>query len=239
MAFTYLGLLATFGAGILSFLSPCVLPLVPGYLSYLTGTSLQETQSMSTPGRRVGVHALCFVLGFALIFVVLGAAASLLGSALHTYQQALARIAGLLLVVFGVALTGLVPVPWLSEEHRIQVKPGASAWWRSGLVGLAFGAGWSACTGPILGSILVLTTVRATLVQGMIFLLAYALGLGLPFLLVGLLLDRISPIMRRMSRYTHPLFVIGGVILILMGMLIFTGRLNQLATYFVPFCFSR
>jgi len=238
MALTYLGLLATFGAGILSFLSPCVFPLVPGYLSYLTGISLQEAQSTSTLGRRIGVHALCFVLGFALIFVVLGAAASLLGSALHPYQQALARIAGLLLVLFGVALTGLVPVPWLSGDHRLPVKSGAPAWWRSGLVGLAFGAGWSACTGPILGSILVLAAASATLMQGVIFLLAYALGLGVPFVLIGLLVDRTGTLMRRIRRYTGLLSFIGGVVLILMGMLILTGRLDQLANLLFPFSFS-
>jgi len=239
MSLTSLGLLAAFGAGLISFLSPCVLPLVPGYLSYLAGTSLQEAQSQTTTRWRVSAHALCFVLGFALIFVLLGAAAALAGLALRAFQQVLARLAGLLLVLFGIALTGLVPVPFLSREHRIQVQPGASAWWRSGLIGVAFGAGWSACTGPILGSILVLTAASATLVQGVIFLLAYALGLGLPFLLVGLLVDRVSPLMRRIRRYTGPIALLGGVLLILMGMLILTGRLDQLANDLLPIYFSR
>jgi len=120
----------------------------------------------------------------------------------------------------------------------VQVQPGRSAWWRSGLIGMAFGAGWSACTGPILGSILVLTAVRSTLLQGVIFLLAYALGLGVPFLLVGILVDRAGTFMRRMRRYTGPLSFIGGVILILMGMLLLTGRLDQLANMLFPFSFS-
>ncbi len=239
MSLTSLGLVAAFGAGILSFLSPCVLPLVPGYLSYLAGTSVQEAQSQPTTRWRVSIHALCFVLGFALIFVLLGAAASLAGLALRAYQQALARMAGLLLVLFGIALTGLVPVPFLSRDHRIQLQPSASAWWRSGLIGVAFGAGWSACTGPILGSILALTAVGATLVQGTIFLLAYALGLGLPFLLVGILVDRVSPLMRSIRRYTGPISLLGGVLLILMGMLILSGRLDQLANYMLTFYFSR
>ena len=239
MSLTSLGLVAAFGAGILSFLSPCVLPLVPGYLSYLAGTSVQEAQSQPTTRWHVSIHALCFVLGFALIFVLLGAAASLAGLALRAYQQALARMAGLLLVLFGIALTGLVPVPFLSRDHRIQLQPAASAWWRSGLIGVAFGAGWSACTGPILGSILALTAVGATLVQGIIFLLAYALGLGLPFLLVGILVDRVSPLMRSIRRYTGPISLLGGVLLILMGMLILSGRLDQLANYMLTFYFSR
>src|SRR5437667_6554329 len=217
MSLTSLGLLAAFGAGILSFLSPCVFPLVPGYLSYLAGMSLQEAQetgSQPTTRWRVSVHALCFVLGFVLIFALLGAAAALAGVALRTYQQVLARLAGLLLILFGIALTGLVPIPWLSRDHRVQVQQGRSAWWRSGLIGMAFGAGWSACSGPILGSILVLTASSATLVQGVIFLLAYALGLGLPFLLVGILVDRVGRLMHRIRRFTGPLSLIGGAILI-------------------------
>jgi cytochrome c-type biogenesis protein len=187
---------------------------------------------------RVSLHAFCFVLGFVLLFTLLGAAAALLGSVLRTEEQILARIAGLLLILFGIALTGLIPIPWLSRDHRVQVKQGASAWWRSGLIGMAFGAGWSACTGPILGAILVLTTASATLLQGVIFLLAYALGLGVPFVLVGLLVDRVGMLMRRLRRYTGPLSFIGGAILILMGMLVLTGRLDQLANVLFPFSFS-
>ena len=238
MSLIHLSLLAAFGAGLLSFFSPCVFPLVPGYLSYLAGTSLQEAQSLPNTRWRVSLHALCFVLGFALLFTLLGAAAALLGSALRTEEQALARISGLLLILFGIALTGLVPIPWLSRDHRVQVKQGASAWWRSGLIGMAFGAGWSACTGPILGAILVLTAASATLLQGAIFLLAYALGLGVPFVLVGILVDRVGMLMRPLRRYTGPLSFIGGAILILMGMLILTGRLDQLANVLFPFSLS-
>jgi cytochrome c-type biogenesis protein len=239
MALTPFGVLVAFGAGMLSFLSPCVFPLVPGYLSYLEGTSLQEAARSSTTTRwRISFHALCFVLGFALVFTLLGAAASLLGNALHAYQQWLAKLAGVLLVLFGIALTGLVPLPFLSGDHRIQVKPGRSAWWRSALIGVAFGAGWSACSGPILGSILVLTAVSATLLPGMMYLLMYALGLGLPFLLVGILVDRAEPLLRPVRRYTGLIALIGGVILILMGMLIMTGRLDQLANDLLSWPFS-
>jgi cytochrome c-type biogenesis protein len=232
------GILAAFGAGLLSFLSPCVLPLVPGYLSYLAGTSIQEVQSQPTARFRVSLHALCFVLGFVLLFTLLGAAAALVGFALRTYQQWLARLAGLLLILFGIALTELVPIPWISRDYRVQVQPGRAVWWRSGLIGMAFGAGWSACTGPLLGAVLVLIAVRAQLLQGVIFLLIYALGLGIPFLLVGLLLDRAGSLLRPIRRYTRPLSFIGGVILILMGMLLLTGRLDQLANLLFPFSFS-
>ena len=238
MSLSHLGILVAFGAGLLSFLSPCVLPLVPGYLSYLAGTSLLEAQSQPTMRFRVTVHALCFVLGFVLVFTLLGAAVSLVGLALRIYQQWLARLAGLLLILFGIALTGLLPIPWLSRDYRVQVPPGRSVWWRSGLIGMAFGAGWSACTGPILGAVLILIAVRAQLSQGVILLLAYALGLGVPFLLVGLLLDRAGSLLRPIRRYTHPLSFVGGVILILIGMLLLTGRLDQLANLLFPFSFS-
>jgi cytochrome c-type biogenesis protein len=233
MSLTLFGWLSAFGAGVLSFLSPCVLPLVPGYLSYLAGTSVKEAEHSSRTWWRVSLHALCFVLGFALVFTLLGAAAALLGNALHTYQQWLARMAGLLLILFGIALTGLVPLPFLSEEHRLQVGSGRASWWRSGLIGMAFGAGWSACSGPVLGSILVLVTVSATLPQGMLLLLTYALGLGLPLLLVGLLMERFYPLLRPIRRYTSILSFIGGIILIVLGMLVVTGRLDQLVNVFL------
>jgi cytochrome c-type biogenesis protein len=230
MALTPLGLLAAFGAGALSFLSPCVLPLVPGYLSYLAGTSIHELERSAAGRRRVSLHALCFVLGFALIFTLLGAAAALLGGALRAEQQLLARLAGLLLLLFGVALTGLVPLPFLSGDYRVQVRRGPTAWWRSALVGMAFGASWSACSSPILASILVLTAVGATLVQGISYLLVYALGLGLPFLLVGIVADQVVPLLRPIRRYMRMICFIAGVLLILMGMLVMTGRLDALSS---------
>src|SRR6266487_1134350 len=208
MSFTALGLLAAFGAGVLSFLAPCVLPLVPSYLSYLAGTSLQETSTQPSTSFRVSLHALWFVLGFALLFTLLGAATALVGSALSAYQLVLQRIGGVLLILFGIALTGWVSLPWLSRSYHIQVKPGRSVWWRSGLIGIAFGASWSACTGPILGAILVLTA---------------GLGLGVPFLVVGLLVDRASPFLRRIRRFTALFSTIGGVILILLGIFLLTG----------------
>jgi cytochrome c-type biogenesis protein len=235
MALTPIGLLAAFGAGVLSFLAPCVVPLVPGYLSFLAGTSLavspgdpghpdQSVAARWTMRRQVSLHALWFVGGCTLVLMLLGAAAAVLGSALSAYQQVLERIGGLLLIVFGVALTGLVPVAWLSWDHRVNVKPGRSAWWRSGLVGMAFGASWSACASPLLGAVLVLTAVRSLAVaQGVLVMLVFALGQGVPFLLVGLLVDGAGPVLRRIRRYTHLFSVIGGATLILIGFFLVTG----------------
>jgi cytochrome c-type biogenesis protein len=224
ITFTALGLVTAFGAGILSFLAPCVLPLVPSYLSYLAGVSLQGARSQIPFNFRVSLHALWFVTGFALLFTLLGAVTASLGLALSAYQVLLERMGGVLLILFGIVLTGWIPLPWLSQSYHLQVKPGGSVWWRSGLIGIAFGASWSACTGPILGAILILTAGSArSIVQGAIVMLTFALGLGVPFLLVGLLVDRISPVLRRIRRATALLTTIGGVILILLGIFLLTG----------------
>jgi cytochrome c-type biogenesis protein len=236
MALTPIGLLAAFGAGVLSFLAPCVVPLVPGYLSFLAGTSLavspghpdQSVAARWTVRRQVSLHALWFVAGCTLVLMLLGATAALVGSALSAYQQVLERIGGLLLILFGVALMGLVPVAWLSFDHRVQVKPGRSVWWRSGLVGMAFGASWSACASPLLGALLVLTAVRSLAVaQGVLVMLIFALGQGVPFLLVGILVDRAGPLLRRIRRYTHLFSVIGGITLILIGVFLVTGLFSS------------
>lgn len=224
MPLTSFSLLAAFGAGILSFLSPCVVPLVPGYLSYLADTGLAEVPGQPAVRWRVGRHALWFVLGTVAFVTLLGVIAAVLGAAFATYQQVLEHIGGLLLMLFGIALTGLLPLPWLSGDHRLRVKPGRSVWWRSGLLGLTFGAGWSVCTTPILGAILVLTAANTLRpLQAVILMLAFGLGQGVPFLAVGILVDRAGPFLRRIHRVTSILTVIGGATLILLGFFLVTG----------------
>jgi len=224
MAITHLGVIAAFGAGVVSFLSPCVFPLVPGYLSYIAGTTAREAQ-------REGAHALFFVLGFALIFALLGAAASSVGAVLSGHKLLLERVAGVMLIIFGLFLARLVPLPVLFQERRAHVAGSEPALLRSALVGAAFGAGWSPCIGPILGSILALAAAGTTLAQGVLLLLIYALGLGVPFILVGLAIDRVGPLVRRINRYTGPISILGGAIMVVTGVLILSGRLAQLANY--------
>src|SRR5919204_3208164 len=231
MTVAHLGLIAAFAAGVVSFLSPCVFPLVPGYLYYIAGTTVRDVQGQTGARWRVSVHALFFVVGFALIFALLGAIASSIGATLNAHKLLLERVAGLVFARFGLFLTGLVRLPFLYQERRVHVAAAEPALLRSALVGVAFGAGWSPCTGPVLGSILALAAAGTTLAQGVVFLLVYALGLGVPFLLVGLLIDRAGPVVRRVSRYVGPISVAGGVILALTGVLILSGRLAQLATY--------
>ena len=225
------GFVAAFMAGLVSFLSPCVFPLVPGYLSYIAGTTIREAESESAMRWRVSAHALFFVLGFALIFTMFGAIASAIGVALHEHKQLLERSAGALLVLFGIVMTGLIPLPFVQRERRAHVDRGDPALLRSALIGVAFGAGWSPCIGPILGSIFALASTSATLTQGVFLLLVYALGLGMPFLVVGLMIDRVAPLVRRINRYIGPVSVVSGAIVALTGVLVLSGRLESLASY--------
>jgi len=231
MVITHLGVIAAFGAGVVSFLSPCVFPLVPGYLSYIAGTTAREAQREGAARWRVTAHALFFVLGFALIFALLGAAASSVGAVLSGHRLLLQRVAGVLLILFGLFLVRLVPLPVLFRERRAHVAGSEPALLRSALVAAAFGAGWSPCIGPILGSILALAAAGTTLAQGVLLLLIYALGLGVPFVLVALVIDRAGLLVRRINRYTGPIAVLGGAIMVVTGVLILSGRLAQLANY--------
>jgi cytochrome c-type biogenesis protein len=221
-----LGLLAAFGGGLVSFLAPCVLPLVPSYLTYLAGASLEGAPTESIR-LRVSLHAFWFVIGFTALFTTLGAAVGLFGSALGPYQLVLERIGGLLLILFGVVLTGLIRVPLLSSDYRFQVKSGRAVWWRSGLTGLAFGASWSACTGPMLGAVLVLTAGSRAALPGATLMLAFALGLAVPFMVIGLMIDQATPFLRRIRRYTAASSTLGGVILIALGLFLVTGLFSK------------
>ena len=234
MTIEHFGVLAAFLAGVVSFLSPCVFPLVPGYLCYMAGASVVEARSAPDARWRVAAHAGFFVMGFALIFVMLGALASAIGAALHANKELLVHVSGIVLIVFGVVMTGLVPVPFLQRERRARIQSGEPALLRSGLIGLAFGAGWSPCIGPVLGSIFLLASATATLAQGVLLLLVYALGLGVPFLAIGLLIDRAVPAVRRVNRYLGPISVASGVILAATGVLVLSGTLERLASY-TPF----
>jgi cytochrome c-type biogenesis protein len=222
MSLTTLSVLA-FGAGVLSFLSPCVLPLVPSYLAYLAGVRLEDVQQQPAARWRVSQHALWFVCGVAVILTTLGAAAGLLGSAFSAFQQIIERLGGVLLILFGIALTGWVRLPWISWDHRLLVRSDQATWWRAGLMGLTFGASWSACSGPILGAILVLAAVRSQPLQGAMIMLIFALGQVLLFLLVSLVVDRAGALLRRIRRYTIPLSRIGAVIMILIGFFLLMG----------------
>lgn len=218
-------ILVAFGAGLASFLSPCVLPLVPVYVASLAGASSVSAQASRWPSF---LHAVSFVVGFSLIFVVLGASAGLIGAAVPTVL--LRQIAGGMLIAFGLFLLASRWVPWLNYEKRFaHVSRGGSGYLRSVLVGAAFSMGWTPCIGPILGSILTLASSSQTAWQGVYLLGAYSLGLGVPFLAAGLTLGTAVPVNRWLSRRAVVISAISGVLLITLGILMLTNVLVSLS----------
>jgi cytochrome c-type biogenesis protein len=227
-------IITAFVAGLLSFFSPCVLPLVPIYLGYMTGTA---ATNLGTSNRlRVLIHALFFVLGFSIIFVVLGAVAGLLGSLIGRILPVLVRLGGVLLIILGLSLCGLVKIPVLQMDKHLNMDTHrAKGYWTSFLVGIVFAAGWTPCIGPVLASILFLAANTKTLLNGALLLGVYSLGLGLPFLIAGGLINLAIPIMRRLGRWSRVFNYIGGGLLIVMGFLLITGLFDQITSWFNAF----
>ncbi len=221
-------LLVAFGAGLLSFLSPCVLPLVPVYLGTVCGPEILEPGAEK---KRLPVffHSLSFVVGFSLVFIILGAGVGLLGFTLGV-NTALARyIAGGLLIAFGIFLLASLKIPWLNYERRLAPSTGATTGYlRSLLIGAIFSLAWTPCIGPVLGGILTLAWSSETAWQGACLLAVYSLGLGLPFLIIGAAFDSIRPLLRRIHRYSTWSYIISGLLLIAVGILILTGNLSWL-----------
>lgn len=212
---------AAFVAGLISFFSPCILPLVPVYLGYMTGSAVSSFSQRTRLSALA--HSAFFVLGFGLVFVLLGAAAGLVGSLIYPLLPYVIKVGGVVLVVFGLHLTGLITVPFLSMEKRLDVETGRKGFGSSFLVGVVFAAGWTPCVGPVLAAILLLATSTQTVVAGALLLLVYALGLGVPFLIVAALVDIATPALRRLNRHLRVVSIIGGVLLIVMGLMLITG----------------
>lgn len=223
-------------AGLLSFFSPCILPLIPVYLGYMTGTALGTGEGAAR--FRTLIHALLFTVGFSAVFVALGAAAGWLGSLLYTAVPYIMRLGGLLLVIFGLHLTGLVTIPFLQMERRMALAPNQPrGYWTSLLVGIIFAAGWTPCVGPVLASILFLAADSQTAATGAGLLTLYSLGLGVPFLLVAALIDVAAPLLRKLNRHTRVLSIISGAVLLVMGVLLLTGLFDRLAALFNAWAF--
>jgi len=221
-------LAVAFTAGLLSFLSPCVLPLIPSYVGFLTGMSADQLQTRR--GTAV-LHGLWFVAGFTLVFVLLGAAASGLGALLRDYQHWLGRVGGVLVILFGLYLLGVLRPAFLMRERRIELSRKPLGYFGSGVVGFTFGAAWTPCIGPILGGILTLAATRSELIQGTALLAAYALGLAVPFLLTALALDRFLIWFQRFRPYIVWVDRIAGGMLIVLGILLVTDSFTLLAGY--------
>jgi cytochrome c-type biogenesis protein len=230
-----IGLLVAFAAGLLSFLSPCVLPLVPSYATFITGLSLDELtgEGDATRARRAAlVHGLLFVAGFTAVFMLLGASATFLGSLFRYASRGLEIAGGVLLSVFGLYLLGLLRLPGANREWRMHLADKPVGYLGTVLVGVAFGAGWTPCIGPVLGGILTLAATRGTLGEGMGLLAVYSLGLAVPFLLATLLLERFMGGMKRLRPALPWINRISGVLLLGLGVLLLTGWLSMLSATF-------
>ena len=221
-----LGVAVAFAAGLLSFLSPCVLPLVPSYIGFLTGMTLGELEGR----RRVALlHALLFVAGFSLVFILLGASATALGRALNYYQVWLQRIGGLLIIAFGLACLGVFKPAWMAQERRVHLEQKPVGFLGSALVGMAFGAGWTPCIGPVLGAILGLAATSADLSRGMLLLAVYSAGLAVPFLIAAVAVDRFPDWFQRFRKYLPWVMRVSGALLVLVGFLLLTGEFTRMA----------
>jgi cytochrome c-type biogenesis protein len=223
-----LGVMIAFGAGLLSFLSPCVLPLIPSYVTFITGLSLDDVQNAR---RTALVHGTLFVLGFTLIFMAMGAGATLLGQALLQHRDWISRVGGVVIIIFGLYLLGVLNIGFMSREARFHVADKPVGYLGTVFVGFAFGAGWTPCLGPILGSILVYTSSQADLVRGMWLLFAYSLGLAVPFLVSAIAIDRFSAFFQRMRKQMVWVSRVSGAVMIGIGVLLVTNYFTILSSW--------
>jgi len=224
-------LLIAFGAGLISFLSPCVLPLIPGYISFISGQSLQEILE----SKKINFLPLVlFCLGFSTVFIILGASASYLGQTLLQNSDALRVIAGVIIIIFSLQLIGLINISYLNFEKRFEAKRSQNILFPY-LIGLAFGFGWTPCIGPILGSILALASIEDTLSRAIILLGFYSLGLAIPFILSGYLIQKFLIFSKNFKKNINLISKIGGIILLITGILILTNQLQTIGFYILRF----
>jgi cytochrome c-type biogenesis protein len=226
-----ISILVSFLAGLTSFISPCVLPIVPGYLSFISGVSLEEMQGENA-GRRVMIAAVAFVLGFSTVFIALGASATLVGAFLKHHGPLLAKIAGAVIIVFGLHMTGLLKIPFLTYEKRFHARERPISPLGAYIVGLAFAFGWTPCIGPILAGILTLAAAQHTVARGIWLLAFYSLGLGLPFLIAAAAVNGFYKFFKGFRKHLHTVELVSGVVMIAAGLLILTGSLSILSNWF-------
>ena len=222
-------------------MSPCVLPLIPGYISFLSGVSLEELKG-DTRRKEVlmksGVTSLFFVLGFSVVFIALGASATFIGKLFTEYIGVLTKVSGIIIVILGLYLTGILKINWFNYQKSIKVKtlsPGALG---AFVIGLAFAFGWTPCVGPILAGILAIAATQETVLRGMILLGVYSLGLGIPFILTGFFVGLFMRIFEKYKKFIRWAEIIAGVLLIVVGVLIFTNNLQALLRFVPPVFFE-
>ena len=232
---TNISIFVAFSAGFLSFVSPCVLPLVPSFVTYITGLTFEDITSAKdkTRVRYITItNSLAFIGGFSFVFVLLGASATFLGEAFLAYQDIIQKIGGILIVILGLYIMGIIKLNFLSSEKKFHIENKPAGFIGSFLVGMAFAAGWTPCVGPILGSILLYASTTGSVAKGMGLLAVYSLGLGLPFFISALAINSFIATFKAMSRYMRWINILSGAFLILVGIMIFTDSFTFLTSWF-------
>lgn len=229
---TFLG---AFIAGLLSFLSPCVLPLIPSFITYITGLSFTDLQA-EHPSHKVRqqiiIHTLLFIAGFTFVFVLMGASATFIGSFMQAHMPMIRKAGGVLIIVFGIHVSGVIPIHLLLGEKRFTIQRKPAGYLGSFLVGLTFAAGWTPCIGPILASILLVAATEDEVLHGIALLLTYSMGLAIPFFLSSLALHQFLVAFNRYKKYIRIFEIITGMLMVIVGVLIFTNNLSVFQRYF-------
>jgi cytochrome c-type biogenesis protein len=234
VAHSPVGFVIAFGAGMASFLSPCVLPLVPSYLSLMSGLSASEMQVTTKTDQRALLRAaLLFVAGFTVVFAGFEAGASALGRTLQAHQAGLTEAAGVIIIVMGLAFAGLIRPSWLLRERRFHVLPSTLGSWAPPVMGMAFAFGWTPCIGPALGAVLALSNSSSTLGRGELMLLCYSLGLGVPFIASGLALARLAGVFSWVKAHLGAVNLVSGLLLAGLGVLLLTDSIHRLSNWFI------
>ena len=233
-------LLAAFLAGVLSFISPCVLPLIPGYLSFVSGVTLDEmrgTAAITQTGtkRRAVIMSLAFVMGFSIVFISLGASATAVGALLMDHLAILGKVAGVIIILFGLHMMGVLRIGWLYSEKRVQTNKKPAGFFGAVLVGIAFAFGWTPCIGPILSAILFVAAAQETVGEGVQLLAVYSAGLGVPFIATSLAINQFLAASARIRKHYHTIEVVSGVLMIIVGVLIFTNKFTIIAQFLTPY----
>jgi len=224
-----------FSAGLLSFVSPCVLPLVPSYITYITGVSFHELTGAESKSKLRWVtifHSLLFISGFSTIFILMGASASYVGQLLAQYQYWIMKVGGVLIIILGIHFTGLITLPFLQMEKRLELRKKPLGYLGSFLVGIIFAAGWTPCVGPILSTILIYAGTSKNFYTGILLLAIYSLGLGAPFFLASLAFNSFLSAFEKMKRYMRVITLVSGLFLIVIGILMLTDTLKEI-NYFL------
>ena len=224
-------------AGLLSFLSPCVLPIVPGYLCFLAGTSLDKIASGedASKERNVFYFALSFVFGFSTVFILLGASATLLSGLIYEYLDILRVVGGIIIIIFGIHFMQIIQLPFLNRDTRYQIESYRPGILGSYVIGLSFAFGWTPCIGPILGSVLSIAASSETVTYGIVLLMLYSAGLGIPFLLAAYAINGFMKFLSKIRNYIRVIEIFTGVLLVIFGILILTNRIQELAFFFIKY----